>query len=542
MVFALAGCSSLQVGFLNNSGESTALKDTSSSGPGDQRLAGSPRASLNEEKLSPSTGVAAESDHNHTLYRRVSEEANKDYEEGLVALMENNPPQAEIKFKEALRKVKAAEEQYPREKERWEKLYSALKKEIEEARKDKLPSSPGPEAKAEESMAKADPVLLVSPEDLEKLSRGEKPLDQPRGVNSDLPVVLNETVERYIRVYQTVRRGEFYEGMARMGRYQSYIQKVLKEKGLPQDLIYVGLIESAFNPHVLSRARALGIWQFIPGTGRIYRLRQDFWIDERKDFEKSTEAAANYLQELHRRFGDWSLALAGYNAGAGRVEWAIRRKKSRDYWQLRLPRETKLYVPAIYAATIIAKNAEAYGFKDLKPEAPFEYEKASVPDATDLKIIADCAEVDPELIRQMNPELLRWCTPPQVNYEVRVPVGTKAKFQEKFAQIPKDKWVSWRTHKVRTGENMGKIGRLYRIPAATLAQMNHLKSVHKIRVGQVLMIPVPWGAPIPHQQPVSTAAPAPLASPKGGKIELPAASIPAKKEAKAEEPRPPKTD
>lgn len=536
IALVLAGCSTFQGLAFKSKNNSPAAKSPDPSPVMEQKAVSLSASSLKREEPPRPSGVTSESktEPKNDLYQQVTEPADQLYDEGLSALMEENPSRARDKFKEALTLIKAAQEKYPQEKERLEQFYLTLKKDIEAAQKDALMLAEDKRDAGGEGTARAESVLMVKPEELEKLGPGNQPLEKPRQINSDLPVVFNEPVERFIRAFQTVRRGKFYEGMGRMGRYQPYIQKIFKEKGIPQDLIYLGLIESAFNPHVLSRARALGIWQFIPGTGRVYRLRQDFWVDERKDFEKATEAAATYLKNLYDRFGDWALALAGYNAGEGRVEWALRRSKGRDYWQLRLPRETKLYVPAIYASVVIAKNLEEYGFKDLRLDSPFEYEKVSVPDATDLKIIADCAGVDPQLVRDMNPELLRWCTPPQVNYEVKIPVGTKAKFEEKFAQIPKDQWVSWRTHKVRSGETLGKIGKQYRIPPATLAQMNHLKSIHRISVGQVLMIPVPWGAPLPHQQPAPSAVATPPSPPQQVKTEPTAAPEPIKAEAKAQ--------
>lgn len=537
-VFLFAGCGALNGISLSDKAITAEEADNSALAVRTAEKNPAPPAEK-EGPAAPETTAAVkrQSEPKVDIYQQAVKTAGQIYEEGLQALADNNPALARKKFQASLAEVRVAQEKYPNEKEQLEKYYLTLKQDIEEAQKDKLSFAEDKGPKGETGASPpSEPVLMVKPEELEKLGEGAPPLDKPRRVDSDLPVVFNEPVERFIRAYQTVRKGKFYEGMSRMGRYQPYVQKVFKEKGIPQDLIYLGLIESAFNPHVMSRARALGIWQFIPGTGRVYRLRQDFWIDERKDFEKSTEAAANYLKTLYDRFGDWSLALAGYNAGEGRVEWALRRSKARDYWQLRLPRETKLFVPAIYATVVIAKNLEEYGFSDLRPDLPFEYEKVSIPDATDLKIIADCAGVEAQLIHDMNPELLRWCTPPKTDYEVKIPRGTKEKFLEKFAQIPKEQWVSWRTHKVQTGETLAKIGQRYRMTAAALAEMNHLKSIHRIRAGQMLMIPVPWGAPLPHQSPPPPAAANPtnpLPQEVKKQTETPTAPEPVKTEAKA---------
>jgi membrane-bound lytic murein transglycosylase D len=270
------------------------------------------------------------------------------------------------------------------------------------------------------------------------------------------------------------------------------MREIFRGHGLPEDLVFVALIESGFNPYAYSRARAVGPWQFMKGTGRKYNLRIDEWIDERRDPIKSTHAAAAYLKDLYGMFNSWPLALASYNAGEGRVGRAMARSKADDFWDLRSTRylrpETRNYVPKFMAATIIAKNPEKYGFT-LNYHDPLTFDEVVIDRPTDLKLIAKAAGVSYEAVKELNPELRQSVTP--INYEdyrLKLPAGTKATFEEVFANIPEWEKSVWVKHTVRRGETLASVARKYGTTTATLRDINHLKK-SSIRIGATILVP-----------------------------------------------------
>ncbi len=234
----------------------------------------------------------------------------------------------------------------------------------------------------------------------------------------DIPIDVNEAVVQYVRFFQApVVRKHFVKWLGRLPRYQERYRTILREAGLPEDTIFLAMIESGFANLAYSRAKAAGPWQFIPSTGKRMGLSQDFWVDERRDPEKSARAAATYLKALHAEFGDWRLAWAGYNAGEGKIEKA-KRKGQLDFWEMArgkvLKRETKGYVPKLMAAAIIAKHPEAFGFRaeEIEAERWTEYERVTIPHAVELEAVARAAEVTSRDLHELNPELRRSCTPP----------------------------------------------------------------------------------------------------------------------------------
>ncbi len=317
------------------------------------------------------------------------------------------------------------------------------------------------------------------------------------GARYHFPMVMNAKVSHFISYYSTVQNRFMHRSLARSHRYLPMMRKVLRENDIPEELAYMVLIESGFTTHAYSRARACGPWQFISATGRRYGLKINSWVDERRDPVKATYAAAAYLGDLYEMFGSWYLAAAAYNAGEGKIQRAMRRHKTDDFWQMAnyryLKRETREYIPRILAAIMIAKEPEKYGFVDIEYEAPFTYDLVTVADATDLDALAWASGSRAADIRKLNPELNCWCTPPRVNdYKVRVPFGTGDRCQNALADLPPAKRVTFRKHRIRQGDTLSTIARCYHTGIQQIKDLNGLHS-SRIRAGRDLLIPVRVG-------------------------------------------------
>lgn len=309
----------------------------------------------------------------------------------------------------------------------------------------------------------------------------------------DLPLTVNDEVLSFLNFFQTPRGRAIVEaGLRRQGKYHEMISRVLKEEGVPQDLIYLAQAESAFQPLALSRAGARGMWQFVAYRGQQYGLRHTWWIDERQDPEKATRAAAQHLRDLYGLFGDWYLAMAAYNCGPGNVQKGIERTGYADFWELYkrnvLPKETKNYVPIIVALTLIAKDAAHYGIQ-VDPEAPVATDIVKPGRAIDLRLVAETIDVDVETLRGLNPPLLRLATPDDPAFELHLPAGTAEKFSAEIADIPADKWVSWRRHRVETGETLTSIAKKYKVTPVAIADANSLERGAALGPGEKLIIP-----------------------------------------------------
>jgi len=321
----------------------------------------------------------------------------------------------------------------------------------------------------------------------------ERAEEAAKNITHDLPLTVNDAVLSFLNFFQTPRGRAIVEtGLGRAGRYREMISRVLHEEGLPQDLIYLAQAESAFQPLALSRAGARGIWQFVSYRGQEYGLRHTWWVDERQDPEKATHAAAQHLRDLYKNFGDWYLAMAAYNCGPGNVQKAIERTGYADFWELYkrnvLPRETRNYVPIIVALTLIAKDAAHYGIQ-AEPEAPVRTDVVKPGRAIDLRLVAETIDVDVETLRGLNPSLLRLATPNDPSFELHLPQGAAERFSSEIADIPPDKWVSWRRHRVEAGETLTAIAKKYRVKPVAVAEANNLERGANLEPGEKLIIP-----------------------------------------------------
>lgn len=309
----------------------------------------------------------------------------------------------------------------------------------------------------------------------------------------EIPLEMNEKVEAWIDYFQNVIPERFGLYLTRLGKYERMIQEKLAVTGLPQDLIYLALIESGMNPNAYSRAHAVGMWQFIEGTGRRYDLRVDYWVDDRRDPIKATDAAIAHLSDLFDEFGSWYLAAAAYNAGAGRVRRALQATGASSFWDLAdgrtLRAETRNYVPKLIAAAIIAKDPAKYGFGDVRPEPRLAYDEVEVPDATSFDVLARAAGTDEGAIRELNPQLRRSVTPPNRRVTVRVPAGSGAMFAANYAKVPPSERVTWLEHRVTRGETLSQIARRYGTSVSALQAANGNINPRRLQIGQPLIVP-----------------------------------------------------
>ena len=337
----------------------------------------------------------------------------------------------------------------------------------------------------------------------EKPSILEKPLISP-SINDNtsratsLGITLNNKVAQHLLEFHLNQRRLFAKWLEHSGRYLPLMKDILREHGLPEDLVYVAMIESGLDTRALSPANASGPWQFVRGTGLKYGLKINSWIDERRDPLKSTEAAAKYFRDLYTLFGCWVLAVASYNAGEGTVLSAIERADSWDYWTLaknnQLPAETREFVPKFMAATIIGKEYEEFGFKDLNFLPPLRLEYLKVKGGTPLKLVAKCSGASYEEIKRLNPELNKGITPPNLRtYRLKIPYGLKNTFLRN--------WNKWNDrlpivedgdalyHRVKKGDTLWGLGRRYKVSLKELQRLNRLKGSSYLKLDQILLIP-----------------------------------------------------
>ena len=310
-----------------------------------------------------------------------------------------------------------------------------------------------------------------------------------------IPLVTNSQVESYIRYFQGKGRKGFNIWLKRYVQYKDIILPILDEYDLPEELIVVSMIEAGLDPKAVSRAQAVGLWQFMYSTGKEYGLNRNWYIDERQDPIKSTHAAAKYFKDLYKEFDDWYLVLAAYNGGWGRLNRALKLHETSDYWQLySLPQETKNYIPYYLSAAIIVKNPEKYGFK-IPRSNPLKYDVVQIEKSADLTVIAKAAGTKLSTIKRLNPELRQPATPNNGPYSLNIPDGKKDIFYKKFSEIPEDRKFAFQKveHRVQKGENLISIASKYRVLVADLQTINNISNINKLSIGQRLKIPVKGG-------------------------------------------------
>lgn len=339
---------------------------------------------------------------------------------------------------------------------------------------------------------------------LEELREGAEYQAEPEQYDfeetaSDIPLALNDKVNYFINYFTTTGRGTYSAWLSRSSRYMPMMREILRKEGLPDDLAYVAMIESGFKLHARSWANAVGPWQFMSATGRRYALRIDQWVDERKDPVKSTMAAAMYLKDLYGMFNnDWYLATAGYNAGENKIFRAIDRYDTSDFWELSkgsyLKRETKEYVPKLLAAAIIAKDPGLYGFNNIATLPQVEYDTVPVQSRTDLELVAQLTGTSYQTIKELNPALLHWCTPPNYpDYELNIPKGTARLFVERLNSIPLEARFTEKPlfSRYRGGkhETLQMVAKRFGSTAGELAELNGFSIKTKV-AGRTLIVPV----------------------------------------------------
>jgi membrane-bound lytic murein transglycosylase D len=314
-----------------------------------------------------------------------------------------------------------------------------------------------------------------------------------RVTSSDLPLMVTDEVASFISYFSTRGRDTLEKALIRSGRYRSMILRILREEGVPQDLIYLAQAESGFLPLALSRAGARGMWQFMASRATEYGLKRSWWVDERQDPEKATRAAARHLRDLYEQFGDWYLAMAAYNSGPGTVQQAVQRTGYADFWELYrrnvLPTETKNYVPIILAIILMTKNPAQYGLDYLELERPEETETVTLDSPVDLRLVAECVDTTVAKLQELNPSLLRMTTPREGPFQLKVPRGTAARLEQVIASVPPDMRVWWRYHRVLPGETLSEIAAKYGTTVSAIREVNDL-TAEDVWADTRLIIPV----------------------------------------------------
>ena len=348
-------------------------------------------------------------------------------------------------------------------------------------------------------IAEEDPMAWLEELNAEQFKSGQwtdeelEKIVMKIAVTADVPIEFNKQVRNAIYYFQNGGKEDMAKWMKRSGRYIPLLRKILAEEGIPEDMVYLSMIESGFSTKAYSRARAVGLWQFIYSTGKIYGLNRNQWIDERRDPVKSTKAAAKHLNDLYKESDDWNNVMAMYNSGPSRIRRQMKNTENIEFWDLQLPRETKNYVPSFMAAVVISKAPEIFGFDNIERDPPFEYDTVEVHPYTSLKTAAKYSGIDITEIRELNPEILRDRVPPGENkYTLRIPKGSKDTFLSEYVKAPVEKYEPPRLSSVRVGrgDTFSGIADRHRVSISRLRAANtHITNINRLQIGQRINIP-----------------------------------------------------
>ncbi|MBI5847074.1 MAG: transglycosylase SLT domain-containing protein [Nitrospirae bacterium] len=345
-------------------------------------------------------------------------------------------------------------------------------------------------------------IALESSE--EKISQELPSVNQPQNsiVLQPSPVLVpyadNQTasraVDRNISLFANRIKDRFALYLSRSGKYLDVMKDILRKKDVPEDIVFMSLIESGFSTNAYSIAHAAGPWQFIASTAKRYGLEINWWKDERRDPVKSTEAAADYLKDLHGMFGSWNLAMAAYNAGEGKIMRAMKKSNADDYWDLldtkHIRTETKEYVPRFIAASMIASNPREFGFEAIEYQTPLSYDEVEIESPIDLAVVAECAGITLDEVKRLNPELRRWCTPPDAErYILKIPVGSRDLFMEKLASIPEVERFTIDRYTVKSGDTFKSISGKTGIPVPVILSLNAIEKIMPLKKGSTIYLP-----------------------------------------------------
>ena len=446
------------------------------------------------EKTASTDTPAADAQPKPDPVSELVDKAESEYQAGLTNYHAGKTEDAKHNFDNALNALLGSSFDI-RSDDRLQKEFDRIVQGVNEI----YPGGPQGETESAQEQQKSEPAPIDTTNEIAPTADAgtkAKAEAELKKTKSDLPLMMTDQVAGYIAYFSGHGRGVFERAYARSGRYREMMLPVLKQEGVPQDLIYLALAESGFHPHAVSRAGARGIWQFMAGRGLGYGLHHNMYVDDRQDPDKSTRAAARHLKDLYNQFGDWYLAMAAYNSGPGTVQAAVKRTGYADFWELYnrnvLPRETKNYVPIILAATLMAKNPSQYGLDSVAMEKPDDYDTVTIDYPVDLRLVADCVGTTAAELQDLNPSLLRLSTPRTGPFQLHIPAATKDQFETAIAAIPPDKRLSWRYPTVHAGESIMTLARTYHTTAKQIEEANHLDGP-TIETDAKLIIPVAPG-------------------------------------------------
>jgi len=421
-------------------------------------------------------------------------QAEQHYQAGLLNYHAGNTDQAKEDFDQALNSLLDSKLDV-RSDDRLEKEFDRIVQGVNQV----YPGGTAGDVETAQEQQKSEPAPidetsgLAPTADASTKAKAEAEL---LNTHSDLPLMMTDQVAGYIAYFSGHGRDVFERALARSGRYRDMMLSILKQQGVPQDLIYLAQAESGFHPLAVSRAGARGIWQFMGDRGRGYGLYHNLWVDDRQDPEKSTRAAARHLKDLYNQFGDWYLAMAAYNSGPGTVQAAVKRTGYADFWELYrrnvLPKETRNYVPIILAVTLMAKNPSQYGLDSVVMQKPDAYDTVTINYPVDLRLVAETVNSTVSDLQDLNPSLLRVTTPRDGKFSLHLPVGTKDQYETAIASIPPDMRLWWRYHTVHQGDTLASVARSYRSTIKSISEVNHLDG-GELETDAKLVIPVAPG-------------------------------------------------